>query len=139
MAIDWGDLADKLARGRKKKSTSTNQRIVLYVPDHTGDNPPRQITKVEHVTWIAEASRVLRRACNGSTSNPQATGEWYDDDNNTVITENTVLVYAFIFDVQKFEAHLDEIADFIHNFSTATNQGAFFLELGGEVREISFR
>ena len=132
--IDVDEIARSLADGRPFEQTDQALKISLYLPDKDANNRP-----IANMTeWIDEATHVLQIACGGVTAYPAAIGKWENPVTKMTTTESTVIVYAFIFDIDRFRKELPNVTDFVHAFASETNQGQVFLEIGTQVVKISF-
>ena len=108
------------------------QELRLYIPNK--DRKSREFGCQRK--WVLEASSLLARIGGGVTMLPAAEGGWYDQENDTIVWENPILVYTYV-KPDLFVQHLPELRQFLHRLGRETDQGEVVLEFDGDFYRIN--
>jgi hypothetical protein len=118
------DIAKRLGA---EDGVSRPQRFALYLPDRDADNQP-----VENMgAWLDEAVTLMTEINGGCTRLPPAKGAWFNRSTDRIVIEDTVVVYSYLFEPERFEERFDQIVEFLHTYGRETKQDSVMAEFSG--------
>lgn len=104
--------------------------FVLFIPskDKDGDPLPRG---QDQQLWADAAGDLLTSIFGGATIMPPAKGKWLNEETDTIITEEVVLVHSYARGGDAAnEEKLVELAKFLHRMGKKTKQGEVAVVIG---------
>jgi hypothetical protein len=108
-------------------SASSKQCMRIYIPNK--DRFGNIIAADELETWVQLALDTFKKVNGGATAIKNLHGVWVDDDDPTVdLSEETILVYSFLKDSERFLERFDLILAFIKRFGRETDQKEVLVE-----------
>lgn len=110
------------------KEAFSFQKFSIYFPNKDRNNNP--VRDVED--WIRQGMRLLTEINTGVTRLPAAQGNWKNVETGEVISEDTVVIYSFLREPEKFHSRSKEVQAFLKEFGLSTNQGEVMVEFFGE-------
>jgi hypothetical protein len=107
-----------------RAAVTTQQCVKLYLPHN--DRVGNLIPDIED--WIEAAMAVLTDLNGGATKLENLQGMWRSEESGKILTENTTLIYSFVFYPDQFAAKLGELVSFVRKFGRDTNQEEILVE-----------
>lgn len=104
-------------------SVTTVQRVSIYLPNK--DRHGNQIQDIDR--WIKAALTVLTELNGGATKLSGLEGSWRNSAGK-IFTEDTVVVYSFLFYPQHFMEELSKFVSFVRTFGSQTDQEEVLVE-----------
>jgi hypothetical protein len=102
------------------------QKFSIYIADRDGANNP-----VEVGHWLDRAVRVMTKINGGCTRLPVAKGAWTHSKTGANIVDDTVVIYSYLFNPDKFVTDFHYIVELLHDYGHETNQDAVMAEFSG--------
>lgn len=93
--------------------------LVVFVPNMDRENQP----VLDAGLWAIQCRELFARLFGGATQFPGALGSWYDEENDVMVNEETILVQSYAPDDQVTQERIERLAEFCHRFGRETNQG----------------
>ena len=118
------DLARRLGA---EDGVSRPQKFAIYLPDRDADNQPIQSMG----KWLDEAVVLMSQINGGCTRLPASKGAWFNQISEKLVLEDTVVIYSYLLDPQRFADRFDEIVEFLHTYGRETNQDSVMAEFSG--------
>lgn len=107
------------------------QKFAIYLPNK--DKNEVAVSNIED--WIEAGMKILVDVMGGVTRLPTARGKYRvmeDGKPERIVSEDTVVIYSYVFDADAFRANFEKIKKFVHTFGNDTNQQAVMVEYLGE-------
>jgi hypothetical protein len=110
--------------------------FVLFIPSKDKDGGPLPRGEDQQL-WADAAGDLLTRIFTGATIMPPAKGKWLNEETDTIITEEIVLVHSYARggDAANQEK-LVELAKFLHRMDKKTKQGEVAVVIDGVFHRI---
>lgn len=105
---------------------SRPQKFSIFIADRDGNNSP-----VEAGKWLDRAVRVMTQINGGCTRMAIAKGSWTHSMTGAVVLDDTVVIYSYLFNPEKFVSDFDYIVKLLHDYGHATNQDSVMAEFSG--------
>jgi hypothetical protein len=115
-----------LAELLRAEEASKPQKFSIYITDRDGNNNPIEIGH-----WLDRAVRVMTRINGGCTRMPAAKGAWKHRGTRKLIVEDTIVIYSYLFDPEKFVTDFHYIVELLHDYGYETKQDAVIAEFSG--------
>jgi hypothetical protein len=104
--------------------------FVLFIPSKDKDGGPLPRGQDQQL-WADAAGDLLAKLFGGATIMPPAKGKWLNEETDTIITEEVVLVHSYARDGDAAsEVKLGELAAFLHRMGKKTKQGEVAIVIG---------
>jgi hypothetical protein len=104
--------------------------FVLFIPSKDKDNGPLP-RRQDQQLWADAAGDLMTRIFGGATIMPPAKGKWLNEETNTIITEEVVIVHSYARGGDAVdEEKLLELAKFLHRMGKKTRQGEVAVVIG---------
>ena len=114
------------------KSEPNGVLFVLFIP--TRDKNGKLLS--DHSIWLKNAVGLLNKLFGGATTMPPAKGTWRNDETNSIVKEDIVLVHSYAKNEHVGdEWMMQELANFLHGMGRETRQG----EIGIVVKDVFHR
>lgn len=110
----------------RAEPASRPQKFSIYIADRDGANNP-----IEVGHWLDRAVRVMTRINGGCTRMPVAKGAWTNTETGKVVLDDTVVIYSYLLEPEKFEQEFHYIAELLHDYGYETNQDSVMAEFSG--------
>lgn len=121
MALNLGKLLGA------EDGVSRVQRFTIYLPDRDANRA--QIADID--AWADQAVNLMAEINGGCTRLPIAKGSWVNQSTDQLITEDTIVIYSYLFKPDRFEERIDDLVEFLHTFGRETNQDYVMAEFSG--------
>ena len=107
--------------------------FVLFIPSR--DKNSNLLN--DHDIWSRNAAKLVTELFGGATKMPMATGMWMNDETNTIVEEEIVLIHSYARESDvKDEAKLKKLANFLHGMGKNTDQGEIGLVIDNTLHRI---
>ncbi len=110
------------------RRTFSLEKLTLYFPNQ--DRGGNKVTNLE--TYIETAMVILAETNGGVTRMPPAVGMWLNQETGEQVHEDTVVIYSYITDEDRFWERFRLLKEILHRFGRETNQGEVMVELSGD-------
>ncbi len=107
------------------------QVFTVYIPNKDNKN----IVIENHDNWVTRISKIMAEVCGGCTMY-STKGMWFQE--KEIIQEDTVIVYSYITDDEKFLKGLTKMRKILHEFGIKTSQDAVAFEFDSVFYLINF-
>ncbi len=110
--------------------------FVVFIPSKDKDGGPLPRGQDQQL-WADAAGDLLTRMFGGATIMPPAKGKWLNEETDTIITEEVVLVHSYARGGDAVaEEELLDLAKFLHRMGKKTKQGEVAVVIGDVLHRI---
>lgn len=102
------------------------QKFSIYIADRDGANNP-----VEVGHWLDRAVHLMTQINGGCTRMPVSKGAWIHRTTGAKIIDDTVIIYSYLFDPERFVSEFHYIVELLHEYGHATGQDSVMAEFSG--------